>query len=146
MIESGRVLGLDLGARRIGVAVTDAGQTVATGVTAIRRGGSRDADRRAVADLVADYEAVGVVVGVPYSLSGGTGPAARAALDEVEELRAVLPVEVTTMDERLTTRGRRHRPPGRGSAGAGTAGRDRPERRGRAPAGLGRPEKGFDDH
>lgn len=103
MIGPGRVLGLDLGTRRIGVAVTDASQTVATGVTAIVRGRSRADDHRAVADLVTEYGAVGVVVGLPYSLSGQTGPAAQAALAEVEELGAVLPVEVTTMDERFTT-------------------------------------------
>jgi putative Holliday junction resolvase len=103
VIGSGRVLGLDLGTRRIGVAVTDAGQAVATGVTAIARGRDRAVDHRAVAELVAEYEAVGVVVGLPYSLSGRTGPAAQAALAEVEELRAGLPVEVTTMDERFTT-------------------------------------------
>lgn len=103
MIGSGRVLGLDLGARRIGVAVTDSGQTVATGVTAIVRGRDRADDHRAVADLVAEYGAVGVVVGLPYSLSGRTGPAAVAVLSEVEELRGAVPVEVTTMDERFTT-------------------------------------------
>jgi putative Holliday junction resolvase len=103
VIGSGRVLGLDLGTRRIGVAVTDAGQTVATGVTAIVRGRDRALDHQAVAELVAEYDAVGVVVGLPYSLSGRSGPAAHAALVEVEELRSVLPVEVATMDERFTT-------------------------------------------
>jgi putative Holliday junction resolvase len=99
----GRLLGLDLGSRRIGVAVTDAGQTVATGVTAVLRAGDRAADHQAVALLVADYGAVGVVVGVPYSLSGDTGPAAAAALAEIDQLRQSLPVEVATIDERFTT-------------------------------------------
>lgn len=103
MIPEGRLLGLDLGARRIGVAVTDSSRTVATGVQALIRSGSRERDHAAIAGLVSDYGAVGVVVGVPLSLSGEAGPAARAVLDEVAELSAGLDVEVETVDERLTT-------------------------------------------
>ncbi|HEY3810615.1 MAG TPA: Holliday junction resolvase RuvX [Acidimicrobiales bacterium] len=99
----GRVVGIDLGSRRIGVAVTDSAQLVATAASVVRRSGNRVADHRALAQLVADYEAVGVVAGLPVSLSGHIGPAAAAALDEVEELRGALPVEVETVDERLTT-------------------------------------------
>jgi putative Holliday junction resolvase len=110
--ETGRLIGLDLGRRRIGVAVSDADRTVATGVCALERraaGGSADPagqraeDHAAVAGLVAEYGAAGVVVGIPYSLSGAVGPAAAAALDEVRELSAVLRVPIRTMDERLTT-------------------------------------------
>jgi putative Holliday junction resolvase len=98
------VLGLDLGSRRIGVAVSDSARTVATGVTAIQRGADRPADHAAVAALVTDYDAVGVVVGVPLSLgSGQTGPAARHILEEVDQLRSALDVTVDTIDERLTT-------------------------------------------
>jgi putative Holliday junction resolvase len=103
VIPSGRVLGIDLGSRRIGVAVTDAGQTVATGVRTVPRSRDRSADHRALAALVEEYEAVGVVIGVPYSLSGVTGPAAAAVLAEVEELGGALGVEVATIDERFTT-------------------------------------------
>ncbi|HET6964147.1 MAG TPA: Holliday junction resolvase RuvX [Acidimicrobiales bacterium] len=103
MKRDGRLLGLDLGTRRIGVAVSDSGRTVATGVTAIERTGDRTRDHAAVAALVDEYEAVGVVVGMPYSLSGAAGPAAAAAMEEVEQLRTALDVEVDTVDERLTT-------------------------------------------
>jgi putative Holliday junction resolvase len=106
VIPSGRVLGLDLGAKRIGVAVTDAAQTVATGVRTVTRTGDRTTDHRVLVALVEEYGAVGAVVGVPYSLSGAIGPAAAGVLAEVEELRGVfggLGVEVATMDERLTT-------------------------------------------
>lgn len=99
----GRILGLDLGARRIGVAVCDGDGRVATGVTALVRAGDRGADHRQVAALVSDYEAVGVVVGLPLSLSGAAGRAAETALAEVGELRRVLAVPVDTVDERLTT-------------------------------------------
>lgn len=101
--EDGRLLGLDLGTRRIGVAVSDSDRRVATGVAAVTRSGDRGQDHAAIAALVDEYGAVGVVVGVPYSLSGGTGPAAGAVLDEVRELRDRLRVEVDTVDERFTT-------------------------------------------
>ena len=104
MISAGRVLGVDLGSRRIGVAVTDSNQRVATGVTVLARSGERATDHQALAGLVADYEAVGVVVGLPLSLSGEAGPAARAVLEEVAEIQAAVAVEVVTVDERLTTR------------------------------------------
>lgn len=103
MIHPGRVLGLDLGSRRIGVAISDSGQTVATGLRAVQRGADRAADHGAIKTLVEEYEAVGVVVGLPLSLSGGTGPAARQVLEEVEQLSRYLGVEVDTVDERLTT-------------------------------------------
>jgi putative Holliday junction resolvase len=122
VIPAGRVLGLDLGSRRIGVAVTDSDQRVATGVTALLRSGERATDHLALAGLVSDYQAVGVVIGLPISLSGEHGPAARAVLEEVAEIRSAVTVEVVTVDERLTTRA---------AAGALRAGgrRDRDQRR-----------------
>ena len=98
-----RALGLDLGERRIGVAVGDSDGRVATPLTVLQRSGDRAADHRAVAALVAEWEAGIVVVGMPYSLDGTQGPAARAAADEAARLGAVLDVPVETYDERLTT-------------------------------------------
>jgi putative pre-16S rRNA nuclease len=103
MKREGRVLGLDLGSRRIGVAVSDSGRRVASPITTVARSGDRAADHRAVAGLVADYEAVGVVVGLPLTLSGEVGPAAAAVNDEVEEMRSELGIDVELVDERLTT-------------------------------------------
>lgn len=106
MRDDGRLLGLDLGTRRIGVAVTDSGRTIATGVTTIVRSGDLTRDHAAITALVEEYGAVGVVVGVPYSLDGSKGPAASAALSEVAQLRsgvAAVGAEVVTVDERLTT-------------------------------------------
>jgi len=98
-----RALGLDLGERRIGVAVGDSDGRVATPLTVLERSGDRAADYRAVAALVAEWEAGIVVVGMPYSLDGTLGPAARAAADEAARLGTVLDVSVETYDERLTT-------------------------------------------
>jgi putative Holliday junction resolvase len=103
MKAEGRLIGLDLGQRRIGVAVSDSGRTVATGVSTIERGSEPAAVHAAIAAVVEEYGAVGVVVGIPYSLGGETGAAAAAALAEVKELSEMLSVEVVTVDERLTT-------------------------------------------
>ena len=97
------MLGLDLGSRRIGVAVSDSAGTVATPYAVLQRTGDRVRDHRAVADLVAEVEAERVVVGLPLSLDGSMGPAATAMAAEADELRAALAVPVDTHDERLTT-------------------------------------------
>ena len=113
-MSAGRLLGVDLGSKRIGVAVSDADRTVATGVRILTRGGARSADHQALASLVAEFEAVGVVVGLPLSLSGAHGPAAEHVLAEVAELRLSLPVDVHTVDERLTTVAASAGPPRKG--------------------------------
>jgi len=99
-----RALGVDLGARRIGLALSDPSRTIATPHEVLRRSGDPAADRRAIVDTARRHDANVIVVGLPLSLSGGSGPAARAALEEVEALRAVAgDIEVTVHDERLTT-------------------------------------------
>lgn len=100
---SGRLIGVDLGTRRIGVATCDDSQRVATGVTKVQRSSDEMCDHRVLADLVDEYGAAGVVVGLPLSLSGDLGPAARAALGEADRLAARVPVPVALCDERFTT-------------------------------------------
>lgn len=98
------MIGIDLGSKRIGVAASDASGTLASPVTVIRRSGNERKDHQAIAEIVAEYEAVAVVVGLPISLSGELGPAARAAADEANRLASVVGVPVHTHDERLTTK------------------------------------------
>jgi putative Holliday junction resolvase len=98
-----RVLALDLGTRRVGVAVSDATETLASPRPFVARSGDRARDHRRIAELVTEEEAGLVLVGLPLSLDGSEGPAARSARAEVEELRAALPVPVEVHDERLTT-------------------------------------------
>lgn len=98
-----RVLGLDPGTKRVGVAVSDADRRVATPIEVLPRSGDRARDHRAIAAIAEEWEVGLVVVGLPLSLSGEVGPAAQGVLDEVETLRATLPVPVETYDERLTT-------------------------------------------
>jgi putative pre-16S rRNA nuclease len=97
-----RALGVDLGSRRIGVAVSDSDGRLATPIEVVDAR-DRPAARRSLADLVAEWEAEVVVVGLPLSLDGSEGPAARAARREAEELAKMLSVPVEVHDERLTT-------------------------------------------
>ncbi|MGH9233828.1 MAG: Holliday junction resolvase RuvX [Acidimicrobiales bacterium] len=98
-----RALGLDMGSRRVGVALSDSGGTVATPYEVVDRSGDRGRDHRRIAALVDEAGADVVVVGMPFSLDGSIGPAAQAVLDELDQLRGVLAVEIVTWDERLST-------------------------------------------
>lgn len=98
-----KAVGLDLGERRIGVAVSDRGGTLASPWTVIERSGERGADHARVAALVAEVGAEQVVVGLPVSLQGTEGPAAKAAREEALALAQVVGVPVELADERLTT-------------------------------------------
>jgi putative Holliday junction resolvase len=98
-----KVVGLDLGTARVGVAASDTAGTLATPRETVRRTGDSVADLAAIVRAVEDLEAELVVVGLPLSLDGSMGAAARAAAAEAEALRAVLSVPVETYDERLTT-------------------------------------------
>ena len=98
-----RALGIDLGSKRIGVAVSDRSGTIASPFTVLQRSGSVARDHRAIADLVAEEEAEVVVVGLPLNMNGTAGPAAKAAQKEAAALATVVPVPVTLFDERRTT-------------------------------------------
>ena len=103
---TGRALGVDLGAQRIGLALSDPSRILATPLDTITRTGDPVAERRAIVAAAQEHEAVVIVVGLPKSLSGKLGPAAQAALAETEALRELtrdLGIEVDTYDERFTT-------------------------------------------
>jgi putative holliday junction resolvase len=100
-----RVLGVDLGSRRIGLALSDPAGVVATPHRVLERSGDPASDHRTITAVAREAGADRIVVGLPLSLSGDVGPAARAVLDEVEALRAEAGerMRVETHDERLTT-------------------------------------------
>ncbi len=98
-----RALGLDLGTKRIGVAVSDSEGLLATPIEVILRQKDARQDYLAVVELVKEWEVNIVVVGMPYSLDGQEGPMAQKTLEEVKSLSDILPVPVVTYDERLTT-------------------------------------------
>ena len=98
----GRTLALDVGEKRIGVAVSDETGVLARPLTTITRASKReDFDR--IARLVAEQQAERVVAGYPRSLSGDEGPQAQRVRRYVESLAAVLSVPVELWDERYTT-------------------------------------------
>jgi putative Holliday junction resolvase len=97
-----RVIAVDLGARRIGVAVTDTMRLAAhPHATLARRGGERDL--RAIAAIVRELDAERVVLGLPLSPEGEEGPAAKSARAFAARLRAALEVPVELIDERFST-------------------------------------------
>jgi putative Holliday junction resolvase len=97
-----RLLALDVGDVRIGVAVSDETRTLASGLTTLRSRGPRQ-DVQQVAALVREQQAAEVVVGLPLRLDGSSGPQAEKVMAFVERLRRVLGVPVTTRDERLSS-------------------------------------------
>ncbi len=97
-----RVLALDYGAARTGVAVSDATGTLARPVCVVDRAATEPGLDR-LASLVAEHEAELVVVGLPLTLKGEHGAQARETAAFVEALRERLGVPVETEDERFTT-------------------------------------------
>jgi putative holliday junction resolvase len=99
--EPGRVLGLDLGDARIGVAISDDARRMAVPLGTVRTGAPQDV--QAIVDLVSQHDVTLVVVGHPLLLSGEAGERAHLAERFAEALRSLLPVEVRLQDERLST-------------------------------------------
>ena len=103
-VRPGVRIGLDVGSVRIGVARSDAAGLLAVPVETIDRRTGDEAVVRRVADLVAEYDAIEVLVGHPVSLSGRAGAAAAQTVDFAQALADALPaVAVRLIDERLTT-------------------------------------------
>jgi putative Holliday junction resolvase len=123
-------MALDVGDVRIGVALSDETETLASSLTTLRAVGVRK-DAQSVAALVREHDAGAVVLGVPYRLDGSVGPQAEKVLAFAERLRRVLRVRVETWDERLTSVEASER-----LAAAGVRGRARKARLDRAAAAL----------
>jgi putative Holliday junction resolvase len=98
-----RVLGVDLGSRRIGVAASDRSGLIATPLTVVHRGASQKIDHLELARIVREEEAEAIVVGLPLNMDGTEGPAAESARREVERMATVVGVPVHLHDERRTT-------------------------------------------
>jgi putative Holliday junction resolvase len=99
-------MGVDLGSKRIGLALSDPTRVVASPHEVLQRGRDHGTDHAAIVNAAREAGATTIVVGLPLSLSGAIGPAAKATLAEVEELRAVaepVGIAVVAYDERLTT-------------------------------------------
>lgn len=98
-----RALGIDLGSKRVGVALSDSDGRLATPYEVVQRSGDRPRDHRTIARLAEEAGAELIVVGLPLMLDGSRGPAAEAALAEAEEIGQACSLPVEMWDERLTT-------------------------------------------
>ncbi len=98
--RSQRVLGIDYGTRRIGIALSDPLSIIARSITTIPN------DAEALTKLnqfVKEYEVRLIVVGMPYTLKGDKGEKAKEVESFVEKLRRAVTVDVVTLDERFTS-------------------------------------------
>ncbi|WP_031078273.1 Holliday junction resolvase RuvX [Streptomyces sp. NRRL S-118] len=102
-MRRGRRLAIDVGDARIGVASCDPDGVLATPVETVP-GRDAPAAHRRLKQITEEYEPIEIVVGLPRSLSGGEGPAAAKVRAFAQELaRALAPVPVRLVDERMTT-------------------------------------------
>jgi len=97
-----RILGLDIGDSRIGVAISDPVEIIATPLMVI----TRDDDNTAIAaiiHLVGQYDVKRIVIGLPYSLDGSIGRQANKVKDFVDKLSQSTSARIELRDERLST-------------------------------------------
>ena len=103
MPESGeRILALDLGASRIGLAVSDELGWTAQGLPTMERIGPKK-DFAKLRDIVTQYQVRKLVVGLPRNMNGSLGPQANLVLEFIEQVKSKLKLDVIPWDERLTT-------------------------------------------
>jgi putative holliday junction resolvase len=99
---SGKLLGLDLGTKTIGVAISDGMRYSATPLETIRRSKfTADAERLLV--LVAENQAAGIVLGLPLNMDGSEGPRAQSTRAFARNLAPKLTIPIVFWDERLST-------------------------------------------
>jgi len=97
-----RLIGIDLGTKTIGLALSDVSRSIASPLQTIRRT-KFSADVKRLAELAARHGVGGLVVGLPLNMDGSEGPRAQATRAFVRNLATHLPLPVAFWDERLTT-------------------------------------------
>ncbi|GGG26107.1 Holliday junction resolvase RuvX [Chelatococcus composti] len=97
-----RLIGIDLGTKTIGLALSDVSRSIASPLETIRRT-KFSADVKRLAELAARHGVGGLVVGLPLNMDGSEGPRAQATRAFVRNLATHLPLPVAFWDERLTT-------------------------------------------
>ena len=101
--EGQRVLGLDVGTKTIGVALSDAGRMIASPHSTIRRNRRFREDAEALARLVAENDVGGMVIGLPINMDGSEGPRCQSVRQFAENLLAKIDTAAAFWDERLST-------------------------------------------
>ena len=97
-----RILALDVGEKRIGVAVSDALNITAQGVETIKRRSTKDVVSR-IKSLLEEFNVTKIIVGSPFNLNGTRGTSIKLVEEFVSILREKIPVDIERVDERLTT-------------------------------------------
>lgn len=97
-----RVLGLDIGNKTIGVAVSDPLGILAQGVTTIIRS-SKVEDVKALKNIIDEYRVEKLIVGLPKNMDNSMGFQAKRTMNYAEYLKESLDIEIEYVDERLTT-------------------------------------------
>lgn len=98
-----RILGLDVGEKRIGVAISDPLGWTAQGLTTIQRSNSELEDIETVLEIVKKYQVTSIVVGLPRNMNGTYGPQTEYIKNFAEKLAQKTQVKIDFWDERLTT-------------------------------------------
>jgi len=97
-----RLLGLDVGTKTVGLALSDVTRTIASGLTTLARG-KFSADAQRLLELAQEHGVGGFVIGLPISLDGSEGPRAQATRAFARNLGRLTPLPILLWDERLTT-------------------------------------------
>ena len=95
-------LALDVGSKKIGVAVSDSLNLIAQPLMVIRRSSFKQ-EAEEIRELVAEHEVNQIVVGLPINMDGSFGPQAKMATDYAAKLEEALKIDVVKFDERRTT-------------------------------------------
>jgi putative pre-16S rRNA nuclease len=97
-----RIMGIDLGEKNIGVAISDATWRIATPVMVVRRT-NKNADLASILNLANQYHALGIVVGLPINMNGSLGSQAEKMREFARSLSELSQVLIALWDERLST-------------------------------------------
>jgi putative Holliday junction resolvase len=98
-----RILGVDLGSKRIGLAVADAGIGIARPLATVNRGATLDDDAEAMGRVCREQDVTELVIGLPVEAAGGEGTMATAAREWAAAIGQQLALPVTLRDERLSS-------------------------------------------
>lgn len=97
-----RILGLDIGTKTIGVAISDPLGWTAQGITTIRRKNYTN-DMEAIKKICNEYSVETIVAGMPKNMNGTIGPSGEMVIEFCERLKEVVNIDIKFWDERLTT-------------------------------------------
>jgi len=100
--EKGRLLGLDLGAKTIGLALSDVSRQIATPLETLKRTRFAD-DADKLSELYDTHSVIGIVLGFPVNMNGTQGPRCQASRDFARNLLSCLQTPILLWDERLST-------------------------------------------